>query len=34
MKEVMLEDLNENRTEEYMSKVGIDVLFDRLLVLW
>lgn len=29
MLEVMLEDLNMNRKEEYMSKVGLAVLFDR-----
>ena len=29
MKEVMLEDLNENRKEEYMSAVGLAILFDR-----
>lgn len=29
MKEKMLEDLRNNRKEEYMSKVGISVLFDR-----
>lgn len=29
MKEVMIEDLHQNRKEEYMSKVGIAVLFDR-----
>ena len=29
MKEVMLEDLHQNRKEEYMSKVGLAVLFDR-----
>jgi len=29
MKEVMLEDLHANRKEEYMSAVGLAVLFDR-----
>ena len=29
MKQTMLEDLRNNRKEEYMSKVGISVLFDR-----
>jgi hypothetical protein len=29
MREVMLEDLHENRKEEYMSKVGLAILFDR-----
>ena len=29
MKETMLEDLRSNRKEEYMSKMGISVLFDR-----
>ena len=29
MKEVMLEDLHNNRKEEYMSAVGLAVLFDR-----
>ena len=29
MLEVMLEDLHENRKEEYMSKVGLAILFDR-----
>lgn len=29
MKEKMLDDLRNNRKEEYMSKVGISVLFDR-----
>ncbi|VDI59828.1 Hypothetical predicted protein [Mytilus galloprovincialis] len=29
MKEVMLEDLRANRKEEYMSKCGLAVLFDR-----
>ena len=29
MKEVMVDDLNNNRKEEYMSYVGIAVLFDR-----
>ncbi len=29
MLEVMLEDLRENRKEEYMSKVGLAILFDR-----
>ena len=29
MKEKMLEDLNSNRKEEYMSEVGIALLFDR-----
>lgn len=29
MKEKMLEDLRSNRKEEYMSKVGIAILFDR-----
>ena len=29
MLEVMLEDLQANRKEEYMSKVGLAVLFDR-----
>ena len=29
MKEKMLEDLRNNRKEEYMSRVGISVLFDR-----
>ena len=29
MLEVMLEDLKENRKEEYMSKVGLAILFDR-----
>ena len=29
MLKVMLEDLNNNRKEEYMSKVGLAVLFDR-----
>ena len=29
MREVMLEDLQANRKEEYMSKVGLAVLFDR-----
>ena len=29
MKEKMLEDLKSNRKEEYMSKMGISVLFDR-----
>ena len=29
MKERMLEDLHEGRKEEYMSKVGIAILFDR-----
>ncbi|XP_071806481.1 uncharacterized protein [Asterias amurensis] len=29
MKEVMLEDLKSNRKEEYMSVVGVSVLFDR-----
>ena len=29
MREVMLEDLNENRKEEYMSAVGLAILFDR-----
>ena len=29
MKEVMLEDLNDNRKEEYMSAVGLAILFDR-----
>lgn len=29
MLEVMLEDLHQNRKEEYMSKVGLAVLFDR-----
>ncbi|KAK3733237.1 hypothetical protein QZH41_002004 [Actinostola sp. cb2023] len=29
MLEVMLEDLHKNRKEEYMSKVGLAILFDR-----
>ena len=29
MKEKMLEDLHQNRKEEYMSRVGISILFDR-----
>ena len=29
MKEVMIEDLAENRKEEYMSKAGLAILFDR-----
>jgi hypothetical protein len=29
MLEVMLEDLNQNRKEEYMSAVGLAILFDR-----
>ena len=29
MKEMMLEDLHANRKEEYMSAVGLAVLFDR-----
>jgi Ca2+-binding EF-hand superfamily protein len=29
MLDVMLEDLHENRKEEYMSKVGLAILFDR-----
>ena len=29
MKEVMIEDLTNNRKEEYMSKVGLALLFDR-----
>ena len=29
MKEVMIEDLSTNRKEEYMSKAGLAVLFDR-----
>ena len=29
MKEVMIEDLRSNRKEEYMSKVGLAILFDR-----
>ena len=29
MKEVMIEDLKQNRKEEYMSEVGVAILFDR-----
>ena len=29
MKEVMVEDLSINRKEEYMSKAGLTLLFDR-----
>ena len=29
MKEVMLEDLHKNRKEEYMSKVGLALLYER-----
>lgn len=29
MKEVMLEDLHENRKEEYMSEVGLALLYER-----